>query len=1113
MLNRGQLVAGEPFSFFGTGWWGVPSFYFWLVAQSLNLFGDNLTGARMVHALMGIGTVWYTYRIGRVAWSPRAGLIAGALLCVSDFAIQSSRTVTVSTTTQFFWTACFYYLYLALKTRRPLHFVLCGIAAGFTLYGYASGKLLVLSMLAIALYLLVRWGLIGIKRYLPGLALIALAAGLTFAPNALYQLTQKPAALTERYNTVTIFTPAEQNRIFAQYNTNSWGVVIPQQFALVYRAFDVGEERGPFYPTGQPVLPVPWAALWVVGTAYMVFRLGDARFAVLALWLLGGLAGAALTKDTPTLQRAVTMVPTLALIPALFLDRVASGLPPLRRLRWGQARSRVVRWAPNIAIAALVLLIGMQTLTFYFGPYTARANYIEYTLAGRYVEKLDPEHDIVYNTGTPILFGDPSPLFFLAKDVPLSGAVNVGDYLPITDNNGKDVHFLVSLPEEDLFGALQAYYPGVIRVVLSKPDGTPVIAAYHVTATEIEAQRHVTAIYKSPRGAQIERQETRLGTLGLEGETADLPPLLSYPARAEWAGGLVAPAYGTYHVKLDAPAGATLTLDGRTVLTATGGSGVSAEAELVLAKGVHAVRLSGTLDHAQQRIALSWGSNTGEPFPVGPQFLWGGGGGVLLGQSYPAATDPSWFTAPEVPAGDTQPLAARRDGIVSSGYINGVLAGGTNVFATWRGTLRIPVTGEYIFDARTSGQVSLWLDGEMVGAVNIANVLLVWPVTRTLTAGDHKLEVRFGALADGSEFHLFWRPPGGARALLPPSALAPGDGGVWLAAERPLVPGVEQSLFGVVSKAEAKYLATFQGGAGPPLSNPCGIGVDGLGNVYVGDTGNRRIVVYAPDGKVLRSWPSQPGDAQNPAPGEFGEIRDLAVSDDGTVHVLDTIGLGAAGRVQSFSNTGKLLRVLTPETLAMYGPNGIAVDTDGTLYVADTGRHRIVRIPPSSDGTPLSEIVYPNPTGKVPPPDWLDLPFDVVVGRVADNAPAGGDAQSQLYLYLVDIKGRIIEMPQKESRALPRQWRLPISSPMAGASADARLGISPDGSTVYMTDSDRQRVAVLDVASGRVSYFGERGAGSGQFGGLSGIAVGGDGRVYVVDFINGNVQLFTLSKP
>ena len=40
----------------------------------------------------------------------------------------------------------------------------------------------------------------------------------------------------------------------------------------------------------------------------------------------------------------------------------------------------------------------------------------------------------------------------------------------------------------------------------------------------------------------------------------------------------------------------------------------------------------------------------------------------------------------------------------------------------------------------------------------------------------------------------------------------------------------------------------------PGFSNPRDVGVDGSGNVYVADTGNRRIAKLSPDGGWLGSW-------------------------------------------------------------------------------------------------------------------------------------------------------------------------------------------------------------------------------------------------------------------
>ena len=60
-----------------------------------------------------------------------------------------------------------------------------------------------------------------------------------------------------------------------------------------------------------------------------------------------------------------------------------------------------------------------------------------------------------------------------------------------------------------------------------------------------------------------------------------------------------------------------------------------------------------------------------------------------------------------------------------------------------------------------------------------------------------------------------------------------------------------------------------------------------------------------------------------------------------------------------------------------------------------------------------------------------------------------------------------------------------------------------------MTDPERRRVDVLDTKEGSIEFFGGDGAGPGRFGGPSGVAVGPDGQVYVVDR-NNNVQVFTI---
>ena len=100
--------------------------------------------------------------------------------------------------------------------------------------------------------------------------------------------------------------------------------------------------------------------------------------------------------------------------------------------------------------------------------------------------------------------------------------------------------------------------------------------------------------------------------------------------------------------------------------------------------------------------------------------------------------------------------------------------------------------------------------------------------------------------------------------------------------------------------------------------------------------------------------------------------------------------------------------------------------------------------------------------------------------------------------------------PQQALGALGEAALIPASFPVGRADGGSRLAISDDGSKIYMSDPDKSRLDVLDVAKGQLSFIGGPGAAPGQFGIPSGVAVGPDGKVYVVDSKSNSVQVFSL---
>jgi DNA-binding beta-propeller fold protein YncE len=125
-----------------------------------------------------------------------------------------------------------------------------------------------------------------------------------------------------------------------------------------------------------------------------------------------------------------------------------------------------------------------------------------------------------------------------------------------------------------------------------------------------------------------------------------------------------------------------------------------------------------------------------------------------------------------------------------------------------------------------------------------------------------------------------------------------------------------------------------------------GIAIDDAGNIYVADTWNHRIQVFASDGTFLRAW-GQFFDARDDAalsatqPGLFYGPRGVAFH-DGLLFVTDT----GNERVQVFQPDGRLVRMFgTPGSGEgeLLEPVGIAVSGDGTIYVADSHNARIAR--------------------------------------------------------------------------------------------------------------------------------------------------------------------------
>ena len=135
------------------------------------------------------------------------------------------------------------------------------------------------------------------------------------------------------------------------------------------------------------------------------------------------------------------------------------------------------------------------------------------------------------------------------------------------------------------------------------------------------------------------------------------------------------------------------------------------------------------------------------------------------------------------------------------------------------------------------------------------------------------------------------------------------------------------------------------------FTKPHGIYVDGNDHVFLVDCGDHTIREYRSDGELVRTIgekgrPTDTGfevdvsPVQHPA-GPFNQVTNVAVRPDGGMYVSD--GYGNA-RVHKFNAAGEL-ELSWGEPGSGPGqfkiPHGIAVDSAGTVYVADRENSRV----------------------------------------------------------------------------------------------------------------------------------------------------------------------------
>ncbi|MDQ6692843.1 MAG: glycosyltransferase family 39 protein [Chloroflexota bacterium] len=761
-----QIIHGDnTSSIFDAGWYYISILYFWMLAGVMKVAGVGWVGARVFGALASIVSVGVVTWIGIRNFGLRVGLLAGAILSTLAVSLQFARETSEAGPTATLWAISVALFLEAARGGRSWAWVGSGLAGGFSIYFYPSGRLWAALAVIWGLYLLLhglgnrRWGIVR------GLALSAVAAIIVMGPFFVHAFQggfdlNHNLALTQRAQETSIFTAGNATRL--SYYKPDWSMsrLLTEQTLRAVGIVNQFSDEGGFWPTDRPIMSGMLAVLTLLGLGWCCLRWRDPRSVMLGIWYWVGLSGVIVTVETPNLQRMATAVPVLALFPALALDsmvRRAEGLVDPARIR----QRRSVAWAMSAVAVGVALLMMSGQWNYYFNDY-ARADRwpqpsnlgaaVNSQGTGALVLTLGRQHHMV-NSGWVRL---------MAPETPKAGLPDPGGSLPISIPPGTDLKlpdkpnlvFLIYPKQAAYLPLLSELYPLGATKPYTHPSEGLMFTTYSITNSQWAATQGAMS---EPAG----KPAVRVGTLGAVPAGWSL-----YPSPMRWTAGLRVPRYWNYSFKIG-PGPAKLTIDANDVLTIPAGA-ATMTATVALARGYHSILYDGTLLKPGEPALFQWAPST-----------------VVSGTVTPG----EWSTPrsdeldirQQKPQGlygvitmNEKPEQHIVDATLATCCLGGVVhAEGHDYTAHWTGTLAAPSTGVYSMTLFAQGSISLAIDGKPLfqsdkGSDNPTGAEV------SLTKGPHTVDIMF-KVADPSPggIEWIWMPPGGVTSVVPPSALSP----------------------------------------------------------------------------------------------------------------------------------------------------------------------------------------------------------------------------------------------------------------------------------------------------------------------------------------------------
>ena len=318
------------------------------------------------------------------------------------------------------------------------------------------------------------------------------------------------------------------------------------------------------------------------------------------------------------------------------------------------------------------------------------------------------------------------------------------------------------------------------------------------------------------------------------------------------------------------------------------------------------------------------------------------------------------------------------------------------------------------------------------------------------------------------------------------------------------------------------------GDGGPATSAqlhlPMGVAVDTNFNVYIADTGDNTIREVTTDGNIATiagdSFPSYQGDAGLAINAELHGPEDVAVDSSGNIYIADTQN----AYIRKVTSDGNINFIAGDGSIGFTGDGGyatsadliapfaLAVDSSGNVYFAENGDSRIRRIDAKSlDISTVAGNGTPGFSGDGSTATSAEM-----------NSPTGLAVDSSGNLYIADSLNRRIRKVASGGSISTFAGNGTFSysgdgGPAGKAQLNTPQGVAADSSgNLYIADTLNNVVRKVSPNGTISNYAGNGGAGSSgdgsaatsaQLNGPQGLALDAAGNLFIADTLNASAQL------